>query len=341
MLYLLLYVAFEFTDTLFTSYLFYYILPGESYQHTSTIQYGLLLTWLNLLGLITTPFLSRRPVLLLPLTALVVGLLLILHHWYLIALLYVLHIPLMLWYDVVISLFERYSFVAGLSYAFGFVGAGLVLMNFSQRVFLLTGGLYMLHLLLLFPIARRPVDLRFRLFPPMGRAEILAFMIMGELVEVFTFFSYRILKDSFNVSEDNIRYVMALALLSACVSSLILGYLLDFLKPEVGGLLTSAFLLVLGIAFFSRVVGPYLLGSLAGVGVALYWVLFRTYLIRSYPNNFSELFFFMFASSYTVGGFVYSTLYSLTADHRYSVLLMSLALLQPLYTFLAKVRTTR
>ncbi len=343
MLSALIYLTFEFFDTIYVSYLVYIRMPSEGYSRWSADVYGYMLALANLLGLLILwlslyrkTFISHR-VYILPLIFLsvlsamlsqIVALMVML-------LFVVVHTAFTYYYEVLALKFEKFETLIGLSYSAGFAALGLMLF-LSHFDLLIAMLLYCLSLVALMFVG----NLNFAPSIPSKRellkakflAEVVAVCLMGEYAEVLTGMGYYIIRDTMSSGEALMERAMGLALLSAFVASIISGSFLQFIGIRNLGVISTLLMLSMPLLFYVFPTHIYIIASLAGISIALYWVYFRTYLYYRYPlqEYLYRFLFFYFASN--LGGLVlYSLLFGLTGDHKTSLLVMSALLIPVLF----------
>lgn len=334
-----LYILFEFTDTIFSSFLMYIHFPAKSHTFFSASSYGYLITLSNLLGFALLllgfyrfGFLNYGFYLVvLSVLSLLIGFSNSVASFVLIFLFFIFHTAFFFWYEALALKFEKFEDLIGLSYSAGFLALSILLF-FEQLSLPLLSVIYsgaLLSMLLL-----RKVDIPqkrlkvFELKTSRFITEVLTVWLMGEYAEVLTSMAYYVLKDTALLSDAQIHKLFAVALLSAFLSALISPFLLEKLNIKHFGILTL--LLMTSIPFLLGFPSLfYLLSILVGTSIAFYWVFFRTYLYYTYPKEeYIGRFMFFYFSSHIGGVFLYSLLFQLLQSHQLSLLIFS-ALLFP------------
>ncbi|WP_340695056.1 hypothetical protein [Hydrogenobacter thermophilus] len=329
-----LYILFEFTDTIFSSFLMYIHFPSKSHTFFSASSYGYLITLSNLLGftllllgLYRFGFLSYSFYLAtLSVLSLLIGFSHSMASFVLIFLFFIFHTAFFFWYEVLAVKFEKFEALIGLSYSAGFFALGILLF-FEKLSLPLLSVLYSVSLfsmLLLRKIELPQKRLRvFQLKTSKFITEVLTVWLMGEYAEVLASMAYYVLKDTAPLSDAQIHKLFAVALLSAFLSALISPFLLERLNIKRFGRLTL--LLMISIPFLLGFPSLfYLLSTLVGSSIAFYWVFFRTYLYYTYPKEeYIGRFMFFYFSSHIGGVFLYSLLFQLFQSHQLSLLIFS------------------
>lgn len=339
----LIYVLFEFMDTIFSSFLTYIYLPSKSYGLFSASYYGYLITLFNALGFVLlwlslyrfsalnysfyllVLFILSLSISLISLPSVVL---------FLLFLFLVFHTAFFFWYEVLATKFEKFEIIVGLSYAAGFLALGMLLFleKLSLSLLALLYSAFLISMLFFrnIKIPARKLDFS-QIKSPRFIAEILSVWLMGEYAEVLSSMAYYVLKDSASLSEPYIHRLFATALISAFFSALLSPILLEKLGIKYLGVLTV--LLMLSIppfVGFSRLF--YLLSVLVGISIALYWIFFRTYLYYRYPKDeYIYRFMFFYFSSHLGGVFLYSLIFQILQNHQLSLFIFSLLLIPALF----------
>ncbi len=340
MILFLLYILFEFVDTIFSSFLIYIYFPSKSYGLLSTSTYGYAISVANALGfLLLWAGMYRIKVLNYSfyLTALFVLSLLIgflPYNSFVLLLLFlfaVFHTAFFFWYEVLATKFEKFETAVGLSYAGGFLALGL-LMIFEGLNLPLMSLLYSFVLISMLSLRGVPFSIKKLGFSQIKRpkflAEVFVVWIMGEYAEVLSSMAYYVLRDSSALNEAYIHKLFGIALLTAFFCAIVSPFLVEKLGIKNFGTLTI--LIMMGIPALLGFPSLFpLLAVMVGVSIAFYWVFFRTYLYYRYPKEeYIHRFMFFYFASHLGGILLYSTLFGIFHSHQLSLLSFS-ALLIP------------
>lgn len=344
MLSFLIYILVEFFDTIFASYIAYLKMPAEGYEIFKTNEYGYIFTLANLLGLVVLwlnfymKFSITYRIYFVMLIILSIMLVFINSGVYAIFIMFtfvVFHTIFTFYYEIMALKFEKFETVIGLSYAGGFVALGLLLLlsKFNLVWLAFTYSLSLIALMKLIRIDKdieiKPVILR-DIFEPKFLAEVLVMYLLGEYVEVLTAMGYYILRDTWH-SNVEIERAIGIALISAFITALLSGYMLEFLSLKLYGILTTLTLLFLPILLFVGI-AIEVVAIFVGMSIAFYWVYFRTYLYYRYPKEEYVYRFLLFYLSSNIGGvLLYALLFEAFRDHRISLFILSLLLIPVIF----------
>ncbi|SNZ15798.1 hypothetical protein [Hydrogenobacter hydrogenophilus] len=336
----LLYVLFEFVDTIFSSFLIYIYFPSKSYGILSASTYGYAITVANALGflLLWAGMYGIRAlnysfyIITLLVLCLLIGFLP--YNSFVLILLFlfvVFHTAFFFWYEVLATKFEKFEIAVGLSYASGFLALGLLMLFESLNLPLLS-LLYSFALLSMLFLRGVPFGVKRLSFSQIKRpkflAEVFTVWIMGEYAEVLSSMAYYVLRDSSALNEAYIHKLFGIALLTAFFCAILSPFLMEKLGIKNFGTLTIFIMMCIPALLGFPSLFP-LLAVMVGVSIAFYWVFFRTYLYYRYPKEeYIHRFMFFYFASHLGGIFLYSTLFEIFHSHQLSLLAFS-ALLIP------------
>lgn len=338
----LLYVLFEFVDTIFSSFLIYIYFPSKSYGILSASTYGYAITVANALGflLLWAGMYGIRAlnysfyIITLLVLCLLIGFLPYSSFVLILLFLFVVfHTAFFFWYEVLATKFEKFETAVGLSYASGFLALGLLMLFESLNLPLLSllYSFALLSMLFLRGVSFGVKRLSFsQIKRPKFLAEVFTVWIMGEYAEVLSSMAYYVLRDSSALNEAYIHKLFGIALLTAFFCAILSPFLMEKLGIKNFGTLTIFIMMcipaLLGFpSLFS------LLAVMVGVSIAFYWVFFRTYLYYRYPKEeYIHRFMFFYFASHLGGIFLYSTLFEIFHSHQLSLLAFSVLLIPTL-----------
>jgi len=336
----LLYILFEFVDTIFSSFLIYVYFPSKSYGIFNASTYGYAITIANalgflllLIGLYAFKVLNYSfYVILLSFICFLIGS--FSNSSFVLVLLFlfvVFHTAFFFWYEVLATKFEKFEIAVGLSYASGFLALGLFMLFESPNLPILA-ILYSLTLISMLSLRGVPFSIKGLSFSQIKEPKFLAGVftvwVMGEYAEVLSSMAYYIIRDSSTLTEAYIHKLFGIALITAFFCAILSPFLIEKLGIKNFGTLTI--LIMISIPVFLGFTSFFtLLAVMVGMSIAFYWVFFRTYLYYRYPKEeYIHRFMFFYFASHLGGIFLYSTLLGLFHSHQLSLLAFS-ALLIP------------
>jgi len=336
----LLYVLFEFVDTIFSSFLIYIYFPSKSYEIFSASTYGYAITMANALGfLLLLMGIYVFKALNYSFYVITLGFICISIGFFpyssfvliLLFLFVVFHTAFFFWYEVLATKFEKFEIAVGLSYAGGFLALGLLMLFESPNLPMLS-ILYSLTLISMLFLRGVPFDIKKLSFSqikkPKFLAEVFTVWVMGEYAEVLSSMAYYVLRDSSALAEAYIHRLFGIALITAFLCAILSPFLMEKLGIKNFGTLTILIMMCVP-AFLGFPRFFPLLAAMVGISIAFYWVFFRTYLYYRYPKEeYIHRFMFFYFASHLGGIFLYSTLLELFHSHQLSLLAFS-ALLIP------------
>ncbi len=336
----LLYILFEFVDTIFSSFLIYIYFPSKSYEIFSASTYGYAITMANALGfLLLLMGIYVFKALNYSFYVITLGFICISIGFFpyssfvliLLFLFVVFHTAFFFWYEVLATKFEKFEIAVGLSYAGGFLALGLLMLFESSNLPTLS-ILYSLTLISMLFLRGVPFNIKKLSFSqikkPKFLAEVFTVWVMGEYAEVLSSMAYYVLRDSSTLAEAYIHRLFGIALITAFFCAILSPFLMEKLGIKNFGTLTILIMMCVPVflgfpRFFT------LLAAMVGISIAFYWVFFRTYLYYRYPKEeYIHRFMFFYFASHLGGIFLYSTLFELFHSHQLSLLAFS-ALLIP------------
>ncbi|MCI4458855.1 MAG: hypothetical protein JHC21_04485 [Thermocrinis sp.] len=332
---LLLYILFEFVDTIFSSFLIYVYFPSKSYVIFNASTYGYTITIANalgflllLIGLYASKVLNYSfYVILLSFISFLIGFFSNSSFVFVLLFLFVVfHTAFFFWYEVLATKFEKFEIAVGLSYASGFLALGL-LMLFENPNLPILAILYSLTLIFMLSLRDVPFSIKGLSFSqikePRFLAEVFTVWVMGEYTEVLSSMAYYIIKDSFTLTEAYIHKLFGIALITAFFCSILSPLLIEKLGIKNFGTLTI--LIMISIPVFLAFTSFFtLLAVMVGMSIAFYWVFFRTYLYYRYPKEeYIHRFVFFYFASHLGGTALYSTLLGLFHSHQVTLFAFS------------------